>query len=208
MALLHTSLKLKLARDNHSCLGSISPPPRACVACSWQPGCLALSPTAANSTCLGEHCTGVRQLQQYRPACDCVFREDQSPRTSLCVPRGSKKAGAASSLRTFVDSELQPPAFAGCSQRVKPHPRRRRHVSWLLARLVALVMFRDWLWLVPPFLLSYLCSLCFPRWPGYGKKEMERFGYAHSAYCPIHLLRQCVGFGCSSVARPTFANRE
>ena len=130
-------------------------------------------------------------------------------RGRVCVCQGgARRLDAASSRRTFVDSELQPPAFAWCSQRVKPHPRRRRHVSWLLARLVALVMFRDWLWLVPPFLLSYLCSLCFPRWPGYGKKEMERFGYAHSAYCPIHLLRQCVGFGCSSVARPTFANRE
>jgi hypothetical protein len=38
-------------------------------------------------------------------------------------------------------------------------------------------MFQDWLWLVPFFLVAYACSLCFPRWSGYGKEELARFGY-------------------------------
>ena len=36
-------------------------------------------------------------------------------------------------------------------------------------------MLQDWLFLIPPFLIAYYCSLCFPRWDGYGKDELQRY---------------------------------
>eukprot|EP00035_Acanthoeca_spectabilis_P004966 m.108641 g.108641 ORF g.108641 m.108641 type:complete len:310 (-) comp12813_c0_seq5:1510-2439(-) len=36
-------------------------------------------------------------------------------------------------------------------------------------------MMTDWIWLIPPFLVAYGCSLSFPRWDGYGKDELKRY---------------------------------
>mmetsp|Transcript_33770 Transcript_33770/g.88739 ORF Transcript_33770/g.88739 Transcript_33770/m.88739 type:complete len:310 (+) Transcript_33770:52-981(+) len=65
-------------------------------------------------------------------------------------------------------------------------------------------MMADWIWLVPPFVVAYGTSLCYPRWGGYGTDELKRLAMSARVdpvgMLALFLLTRCLSSLCSASA--------